>query len=210
MGYDLYGLSPQKNESEPLQLTKLKSKFEKDGWMQFDKMSPKQKENYFELCDEVENKNPGRYFRNNVWWWRPLWDFVSEQCQDFLTVEDIVGGGSNSGHKISKTKSLMISRRLSKVISEGLVDKIDREMTLKVAQAKADNEELQKEMDKVTNKCHKEHGKNLVPANYPEPYYSQWKELQGKHNWDGDYPFNADNVKEFAKFCQESGGFEIC
>ena len=38
MGYDLYGLSPQKNESEPLQLTKLKSKFEKDGWMQFDKM----------------------------------------------------------------------------------------------------------------------------------------------------------------------------
>ena len=83
-------------------------------------------------------------------------------------------------------------------------------MTLKVAQAKADNEELQKEMDKVTNKCHKEHNKNLVPANYPEPYYSQWKELQGKHNWDGDYPFNADNVKGFAKFCQESGGFDIC
>ena len=20
----------------------------------------------------------GEYFRNNVWWWRPLWDFVAQ------------------------------------------------------------------------------------------------------------------------------------
>ena len=22
-------------------------------------------------------KEKGEYFRNNVWWWRPLWDFVA-------------------------------------------------------------------------------------------------------------------------------------
>ena len=50
MGYDLYGLSPRQNEDEPLQLTKLKSKFEdKNGWMKFDKMSQKQKDTYFEF-----------------------------------------------------------------------------------------------------------------------------------------------------------------
>ena len=29
------------------------------------------------------------------------------------------------------------------------------------------------------------------------------------YNWDANYPFDADNVMEFAKFCKESGGFEI-
>ena len=211
MGYDLYGLSPRPNEDEPLQLTKLKSKFEdKNGWMKFDKMSQKQKDTYFELSDKADDENPGRYFRNNVWWWRPLWNYVCEQCQDFLTIEDMSGGSSNSGHKISNTKALMISRRLSKLIAEGLVDKEDRNLSLMVAKAQTSNQELKEQMDEITKKCHKEHGKDLVPANYPEPYYSKWKTLQSQHDWDADYPFNSDNVKAFAKFCGQSGGFEIC
>ena len=30
------------------------------------------------------------------------------------------------------------------------------------------------------------------------------------YDWAGAYPFNVDNVRNFANFCAESGGFEIC
>jgi len=212
MGYDLYGLNPQENGDEPLQLTKLKSTFQdKSGWMKFDKMNQKQKDDYFKLSDEVDNENPGRHFRNNVWWWRPLWNYVCEQCQDFLTVKDMSGGGSNDGHKISNTKALKISKRLSKLIAEGLVDEEDRRMSLLIAKARASNQEIKEQMDDINKEVNKNHvGNSIVPANYPEPYYTNWKTLQSQHDWDGDYPFDKDNIKNFAKFCKESGGFEIC
>ena len=59
----------------------------------------------------------------------------------------MAGGGSNDGHRISKTKALMISRRLSKLIGEGLVAEYDRKMTLMTAKAQASNQELQEQMD---------------------------------------------------------------
>ena len=30
------------------------------------------------------------------------------------------------------------------------------------------------------------------------------------YNWNDSYPFDVENVRNFAKFCSESGGFEIC
>ena len=30
------------------------------------------------------------------------------------------------------------------------------------------------------------------------------------YDWNDSYPFSVDNVRRFAQFCSESGGFEIC
>ena len=30
----------------------------------------------------------GQYFRNNVWWWRPLWNYVANLCSEVITEED--------------------------------------------------------------------------------------------------------------------------
>ena len=65
-------------------------------------------------------------------------------------------------------------------------------------------------MDKITKECQDKHGKDLVPANYPEPYNTQWQEAYSKENWDASYPFSKENIEDFAKFCMQSGGFEIC
>ena len=56
----------------------------------------------------------------------------------------------------------------------------------------------------------KEHGKDLVPAKYPEPYNTQWNETYAKKDWNANYPFDRENIEDFAKFCLESGGFSIC
>jgi hypothetical protein len=50
----------------------------------------------------------------------------------------------------------------------------------------------------------------MVPANFPEPYKTQWDKAYADKSWDDSYPFNKENVENFAKFCLESGGFEIC
>lgn len=65
-------------------------------------------------------ENPGVYFRNNVWWWRPLWAYVSQEaCADILNDTDKEYGSSNSGHFITKAKSLKIGKRLDRFSKTG-------------------------------------------------------------------------------------------
>jgi hypothetical protein len=212
MGFDLYGLNPQHNEDEPLQLTKLKSQFEnEDGWMQYDEMTDKQKKQYFELVDKLEASNPGRYFRNNVWFWRPLWSFVCHYCADFLSVNDADAGAYNDARRISKTKAVKIGKRLSKLLADGTVDKEVREYELAKAKADITNKEVEEKLEELKETVKKETGKDdLAPAKYPEPYKTQWDEIYGSKSWDSEYPFHKENIENFAKFCLQSGGFEIC
>jgi len=49
--------------------------------------------------------------------------------------------------------------------------------------------------------------KNGYTMNYEKSYYEGAREAQEKV---GHYPFESQVVFEFAEFCKESGGFEIC
>ena len=211
MGFDLNGLNPIINIKYSEEYNDIMNKYGKDGWLDWSMDIPKEtKDRYFELKDQFQEDNPGEYFRNNVWWWRPLWNFVCYTCDDFLTQEDMDKGGSNSGDEISKTKAIKIGKRLSEKIADGTADMVHRRYELASARAKVKNDSIQIKMDKVSKKCKKKHGKDLVPANYPEPYKTQWNKLYDSKSWDDSYPFNKDNVENFAKFCLESGGFNIC
>ena len=82
---------------------------------------------------------------------------------------------------------------------------------LERAKATAHNELIQEELNELKEKVRKLTGnQNIVPSDYPEPYNKEWEEIYGRKKWQADYPFDATNVKEFAKFCMQSGGFEIC
>jgi len=210
MGFDLTGLSPTINTEYSQEYNDILKLYGDEGMLNWSMDIPEAtKDRYFELKDQFQEDNPGDYFRNNVWWWRPLWNFVCESCDDFLTEGDISKGFYNDGKKISKTKSLKISKRLSKLIANGTVDKLERESALAIAKAKVHNKEVRKEMDAISVACQKEHGEIKAPAYYPEPYKTEWNDAYAKEDWTSSYPFNADNVKVFALFCQQSGGFEI-
>ncbi len=211
MGFDLSGLNPTINEEHSQEYNDILKLYGKDGWLDWSMDIPEAtKDRYFELQDQFKEDNPGDYFRNNVWWWRPLWDFVCNNCDDFLSKKDMEKGGYNNGEKISKTKSLKIAKRLSQLIADGTVDEFDRKFTLLIAKAEAHNKEVRKEMDTISDACQKEHGEMKAPAYYPEPYKTQWSDAYNKEDWTSHYPFNVQNVKEFAMFCEQSGGFIIC
>ena len=194
MGFDLYGICPEINKDYSPRYYQILKKYGNGDMLDYNNAPEKIRREYFDLQDKYQQDNQGTYFRNNVWWWRPLWQFVCEQCQDFLTVADMNGGNSNDGYRITKTKSIKIAKKLSKVLAGTFV-----------------NQQLQEQMDAIHKEVNKNRvGNSIVPANYPKPYYKKWKKLQDAHNWDGDYPFDKENIENFAKFCRDSGGFEIC
>ena len=120
----------------------------------------------YDKWDEWRTKSGG-YFRANVWFWRPLWFFVSGVCDDILTDNDIQRGEFNEGHKISKTKSEKIAKRLYSMLDNGQVEDYERE-------------------------------------------FKRERESLADGNWNRHYPFDKQVVREFADFCANCGGFEIC
>ena len=77
---------------------------------------------YWEQYNQQQEDNPGIYFRNNVWWWRPLWDFVCEHCDDILSKEDMERGCFNDHHEITEDKSLLIAKRIEDLIEDQTID----------------------------------------------------------------------------------------
>ena len=212
MGYDVYGISPKINKVYPKRYNEIMKEYgDGEGWLKWGEDIPEEvKDEYFELKDQYQTDNPGEYFRNNVWFWRPLWNFVCRNCEDILEIEDMEGGDSNSGYEVSARKAELIGKRLSALLADGTVDEAHKLSALNVAEAKAHNEIIEEELEDIKKACEKEHGEDLVPAKYPEPYNTQWNETYAKKDWTASYPFEKENVENFAKFCLESGGFSIC
>ena len=150
MGFDLSGMNPNVTRPQP-ELPPFTDRTDKD----------------WEKYQDWQEENCGVYFRNNVWWWRPLWNFVTCTCENVLTDKDVEKGSFNDGHKISKTKANRIASRLYSMINNGQVREYERE--------------YKKHLDSLNEK-----------------------------DWDKSYPFSEENVRQFANFCANSGGFTIC
>jgi len=205
MGMDVYGLKPS-GEITP------------DFNVSWDK---KQVEAYFTWQDNTK----GAYFRANVWFWRPLWNYVVDNCGDILNKKDIIYGSSNDGHKISKTKSIKIAQRLNKLLKNGHTRRYEnayvKEMeSLPLEECKICKgtgvrkgwEGWQSEIEWLS------HHKNMKTDDGSISYEHAHR-CNGCNGCSGkgkiksfscNYPFDRDSIEQFAEFCKFSGGFRIC
>ena len=122
MGFDLSGVNPKMNmkpEELPVYDKYNKMKFN-EKWKALDK-DEKLRDKYWEENDKYQEANPGVYFRNNVWWWRPLWQFVCEKFPDIISDEEADSGCSNSGLLIDADKSMRIGVELTAMLEDGRV-----------------------------------------------------------------------------------------
>ena len=214
MGFDVYGVKPKENTKLPKWIVDLEKLEYDKKWKKIEKETkehPKgRKDEYFKIKQKWEDENSGVYFRNNVWWWRPLWEYVCTICDDIISDEEMNGGCVNDGILINENKATSIAKRLSEKIADGSVQEYEQEFMSRVLQAKADNEEVDKETKALREEVIKATGdKKIAPCDYPKKYKTRYDKIRAKENWDGHYPFNTKNVEQFAKFCNESGGFEI-
>lgn len=188
MGFDLKGIKPT---GGPIP--------DQPDWLDDSKYSEMKRKAYFTWQDNT----PGAYFRNNVWYWRPLWKFVCEQCDDILTRKDMEEGISNNGHKISRAKAKRIALRL-KEINNKLEDFEDKHTKYLKSIPKVDCS--------VCNGTGLRNDDIGIVARSKNPEYTcNGCSGEGKRDdFETHYPFSASNVRDFAKFCNNSGGFEIC
>lgn len=111
MGFDVYGKNPQLVGERPT-----------IDWSE--QPSDEERDKFFEDLAKFEQDNPGYYFRNNVWWWRPLWSYVCDYiAPDILTDEDKKGGEFNDHHHINAIKANYIADKIAEAHENGELQK---------------------------------------------------------------------------------------
>jgi hypothetical protein len=147
---------------------------------------------------DVSGKNPtkdvGKYFRSNVWWWRPL-AFFCDFAAPVLWGK-IEYSQSNDGDGLNAKDSVALAVILKEHLASGSAKSYIeiREAELKALPLEActlcdstgtRNDEV------LQGKCNGCDGTGYRKA------------------WDTIYPLNETSIQEFAEFVEHSGGFEI-
>lgn len=155
---------------------------------------------------DVYGKKPvsttGEYFRNNVWWWRPLWVY----CQEVSTLARTVEGSYNDGHGLDEAGAKQLAQELFTELHSGRTAEWSAKYRTELDQLPLEDCDLCAGTGIMTVPDTDFFGQRL------EPGTRTCHVCQGKGQrkpWASNYPFSIDNVRDFAEFLQDSGGFEI-
>ena len=199
MGMDVYGKNPKM--MVPKEKFPIYSKYDDMPWgdREKDPKWEKVKDKYWEEMDSYEKSNPGVYFRNNCWWWRPLWQyckFVNDHYKLDLIDEELFEAGSyNDGAGLDADGAVKLAMHL--------------QMSLEDKTAMEYANERQQWLDSLDDEpCSLCNNNNR--GNHKKKECSRCDGEGTQKDFAHHYPFDLRNVKEFAKFLEYSGGFKIC
>ena len=197
MGFDIVGMNPKNIEiNEPERPENL---FE---------LSQKEQDKYFEKRELYLNQS-GTYFRNNVWWWRPLAEYVLNYTK-VIPEHEQESWQYNDCTEVSKQNAEMIAQQLDHLIKVGHTKQFEKDYEKTRKKIEKHNEKVEKELQTFSQSVKKKmRNDNLAPKDFPEEDHKKWQEIYNKRNSSGSYPFSEENVKEFSEFCKNCGGFTI-
>lgn len=183
MGFDIYGLNPRQHKEKPDILNK-----------EYHQLIGKvEQAQYFDAQNKYEQETPGVYFRNNNWWWRPLWEYIVDISGDLLTPDQREGGYENSCQEIPERITRAIARRLSHEISSGNHKRYETEYIEAIKNLESEDCEIcDTTGQRGTRDCNACNGTGQ------------------RESWEASYPFDTENVENFRIFLEQSGGIKIC
>jgi len=169
----------------------------------------------FDLCGRNPLNDTGNYFRNNVWWWRPLADYIQDKHQDIAL--ECIHWHTNDNDGLSAKNSVRLAKRLEEDLANGKIKEFEQNH--------------KKNIESIPlEECSQCKGTGIrtdsvgVKLNMPEQELDQSIALKvGRENgycngcqglgkkddiitW---YKFSEENVRDFMNFCMASGGFTI-
>ena len=135
----------------------------------------------------------GDYFRNNVWWWRPLWDYCCHVDTELAT--KVPYGHSNDGDGLQTDEECQIlANQLQESIDNGSAESYIAEYYKEIEALPLETCRIcggtGKKTDETT--CFSCEGKGEVKS------------------WAASYPIDIENIQNFANFLRKCGGFKIC
>lgn len=168
---------------------------------------------------DVMGKHPedekGEYFRNNVWWWHPLWDYCLEVHGDIAG--KVENGHYNDGDGLDAYDASVLGDRLLTDIATGVTAEYEKRYNEEMANLPRHTCHLCEGTGIRTDKVGQEMGmptKELAPeiAIIVGRTHGFCNSCLGEgmvNDWRSSYPFSVDNVREFAEFLLDCGGFRI-
>ena len=188
MGFDVSGLNPKIRLEKPLILSSNNIK------------TDEQRKEYNKAYDDYYTINKGIYFQNNVWFWRPLWDYVCAVCADVMSEDNMNAGGNNSGTEIPEEVTSKMARNLMIDIALGNHIRYEQEFEEKM-------EALP--LEKCTI-CDGTGNRAEPPSSGPGEMPCNGCKSKGERpSFETNYHFSAKNLNVFAEFLQDSGGISI-
>lgn len=167
---------------------------------------------------DVVGKKPktktGEYFRNNVWWWHPLWAYCHHIAPEIC---DGVLGHSNDGDGLPGDGARKLAQALRREIESGRTKEHEQNheaarnalphhtcthcdgtgirsdavgLGMKMPERALANEQVQR-LGRTAGWCNGCNGEGL------------------RASWEASYSFSEANVIEFAEFLEHCGGFQI-
>lgn len=156
-------------------------------------------------------KTDSSYFRNNVWWWRRLWEFTSKHCADILSEEDIERGHSNECHCITDKKAKAIAARLTELIKDGTAAAYETDVKKYIEEEEKKEKKAKAAFLKKHQCTTEDEFRKLAESTLnSEERHKLWESYHETTRWGAAYPFSVENLRNFATFCDASMGFEIC
>lgn len=165
----------------------------------------------------------GEYFRNNVWFWHPLWDYC---CYiDNSLIEKVPNAHDNSGDGLGPVDSRKLGFKLLKSIETG-----DAESYVNLYYKNLESLEQQPCVCTIatntstTLEALLQSAINNISTSYDKygdiPFPKQKSESKPDctlcngsglvENYSKNYHINLENIESFAKFLIDCGGFQIC
>lgn len=164
--------------------------------------------------DVVGRNNPDAYFRNNVWYWRPLWNYCVEVAPELC--ED-VEGGTNDGDGLDEDGALQLSAILYNELEAGRTAQYMYDYNAAIASLPRHKCDLCDGTGIRTDEVGLSSG---MPDKQLDEHIAV---ITGRtHGWcnacSGEgktddikawYSFTVENVRNFADFLADCGGFHI-
>jgi len=193
MGMDISGINPKMRKS--INEFPILEKWECISWGERKgKEWEEEQDQYWKEDKEYNKANSGIYFRNNCWWWRPLWHYCCVVGEDLIDEKTAIGCSYNDGNGLNDTDSMKLGILLLTKVEDGHTEHWKNERDLYLESLPDDN----------CGRCNNNNRGNDKKK--------ECKSCDGKgttENFEKHYPFEVENVRNFANFLLDSGGFEV-
>ena len=148
----------------------------------------------YDVFGNAPKNKQGEYFRANIWWWPPLWDYCTEVAPEITN--NVEYAYSNDGDGLDAQDAEALANALDLSLLTGTAMEKEEAYNAALAEFPMKPCPMQPE-DGNHDECLMCDGKNEIRD---VPFVASM-ELK---------PFAVDLVKEFMTFCRYSGGFKIC
>ena len=156
------------------------------------------------------------YFRNNVWWWRPLWEYCVELYGDRMP-DGGDWGHYNDGQGLDGNQANELADVLQAEIDSGRTAEYETNYRQRLADLPMTPCSFCNSTGIRTDAIGVEHG--MPDKELSEATAIMVGRTHGTCNacggmgktasFQANYPFSVENVQEFVDFLRRSGGFEV-